>query len=138
MHAAILCRELNVDWDYPGDSCNRARNTQNLFYNLVRALKNERILVMITVPPVKSRLSNYSLDRVADMVEYIIIKTHTHAEPRSLFHMVRCSGYQSVAADVFNEALNMLSTFDRKSRLGYSLSVRELRPELRMFIGHTS
>ncbi|KAL3243372.1 hypothetical protein MRX96_020585 [Rhipicephalus microplus] len=40
------------------------------------------------------------------MVEYIIIKTHMHAEPRSLFHMVRCSGYQSVAADIFNEALN--------------------------------
>ncbi|KAL1481318.1 hypothetical protein MTO96_015753 [Rhipicephalus appendiculatus] len=121
---------VNVDWDYPGDSCNRASSTRDLFFTLVQDLKTEGLNVMITVPPVQSRFSTYSLDQVAGKVDYIIIKTHTHTAPRSLFNVVRCSGDQSVAADVFNEALNMLSDFDRKSRLGYSISVATFADEL--------
>ncbi|KAL1437667.1 hypothetical protein MTO96_048695 [Rhipicephalus appendiculatus] len=78
---------------------------------------------MISVPPVKSRLGYYSLDTVARMVDYIIIKTHTHVVDPSLFNVVRCSGDQSAADDVYTEALSTLTTYEDKSRLGYSISV---------------
>nr|XP_037288775.1 probable chitinase 10 [Rhipicephalus microplus] len=115
---------VNIDWDYPGDPCNPSPGTFRLFPQLIRKLRlTAKVPIMISVPPVKSRLDHFSLDQVAANVDYIIIKTHTHTAPRSLFNVVRCSGDQSVAADVFNEALNMIPALDQKSRLGYSISV---------------
>ncbi|KAL3226165.1 hypothetical protein MRX96_049036 [Rhipicephalus microplus] len=115
---------VNIDWDYPGDPCNPSPGTFRLFPQLIRRLRlTAKVPIMISVPPVKSRLDHFSLDQVAANVDYIIIKTHTHTAPRSLFNVVRCSGDQSVAADVFNEALNMIPALDEKSRLGYSISM---------------
>ncbi|KAH7934816.1 hypothetical protein HPB52_001000 [Rhipicephalus sanguineus] len=112
---------VNVDWNYPGDPCNPGSGTGNLFFELIKELKNYGTGVMISIPPVKSRLSAYSLQAVVSMVDYIIIKTHT-AFP-SLRNVVRCSGDHRVAADVFNAALALLPTWDDKLRLGYSISV---------------
>ncbi|KAH6941663.1 hypothetical protein HPB50_021711 [Hyalomma asiaticum] len=115
---------VNVEWNYPGDPCNRATNTSGLFLRLIHELKSlHSVDVMISVSPVKSRMSGYSLELAAKLCDYVIIKTHTHTAPPSLRRVVRCSGDQSVAADVFNEALKLpLSPID-KSRLGYSISV---------------
>ncbi|KAL1445646.1 hypothetical protein MTO96_029114 [Rhipicephalus appendiculatus] len=117
-----LTQGVNVDWDHPGDPCNRGGGTTDLLFELIKELKKNPIEVMISVAPVKSRLSNYSLDQVASMVDYIIIKTHA-ASPPLLRNVVRCSGDHRVAADVFNAALNTLPNLDDRWRLGYSISV---------------
>ncbi|KAH6941299.1 hypothetical protein HPB50_016070 [Hyalomma asiaticum] len=114
---------VNVDWNYPGDPCNQGTNTSSLFVRLIQELKSYAVDVMISVPPVKSRMSGYSLDLVANYCDYIIIKTHTHTAPPSLRGVVRCSGDQNVAADVFNEALKLPWSLIDKWRLGYSISV---------------
>ncbi|KAH7939138.1 hypothetical protein HPB52_007179 [Rhipicephalus sanguineus] len=113
---------VNVDWNHPGDQCSPG-TTSNLFLDFIKELKNHNISVMISISPVKSRLTAYSLGTVAGMVDYIIIKTHTHVLSPSMFNVVRCSGDQSAADDVYTTALSALTTFEDKSRLGYSISV---------------
>ncbi|KAH7934818.1 hypothetical protein HPB52_001002 [Rhipicephalus sanguineus] len=93
---------VNVDWNYPGDQCNRATSTSNLFLRLMGEFRSFAL---------------------------IIIKTHTHMAPPSLFNVVRCSGVQSVAADVFNEALTNLTNMDDQMPLGYSISVATFADE---------
>ncbi|KAH6941470.1 hypothetical protein HPB50_018695 [Hyalomma asiaticum] len=56
---------VNVDWNYPGDPCNQGTITSSLFLRLIHELKSYSVDVMISVPPVKSRMRGYSLDLVA-------------------------------------------------------------------------
>ncbi|KAL1474979.1 hypothetical protein MTO96_037627, partial [Rhipicephalus appendiculatus] len=72
---------VNVDWNYPGDPCDTTAATSDLFYNLTKEIKDHGIDIMISVSPVKSRLTAYSLKQVVSMVDYIIIKTHTFMAP---------------------------------------------------------
>ncbi|XP_072142227.1 chitotriosidase-1-like [Dermacentor andersoni] len=120
--SANLSLGINVDWNYPGDPCSRPFYTQDLFFRLLTKLNDTGLRLIVSVPPVKSRLSAYSLDKMVSAVDYVIIKTHTHTAPPSLRNVVRCSGDQSAAADVFNAALSTFNMTD-KANLGYSISV---------------
>ncbi|XP_075730780.1 chitinase-3-like protein 1 [Rhipicephalus microplus] len=113
---------VNVDWDYPGEPCNPGTGS-GAFVELINDLKRQFIDVIISVPPVKSRLHVYSLDKVIGLVDFIIIKTHMHTANPSMRDAVRCSGDHSDAADVFNAALSSLPKSDDDWRLGYSISV---------------
>ncbi|XP_065290770.2 uncharacterized protein [Dermacentor albipictus] len=113
---------INVDWNYPGDQCSHLVSTENLFFRLLTKLNDAGVRLIVTVPPVKSRLSRYSLDKRVSAVDYVIIKTHTHTAPPSLRNVVRCSDDQRAAADVFNAALSTFNMTD-KANLGYSISV---------------
>ncbi|XP_065290765.2 uncharacterized protein [Dermacentor albipictus] len=119
-----LWEGINVDWNYPGDACsNDVPAGRDHFYTLIDHLSSfHHLRLIVSVPPVKSRLSRYSLDKRVSAVDYVIIKTHTHTASPSLLNVVRCSGDQSVAADVFNEALSTFNMTD-KANLGYSISV---------------
>ncbi|KAH7967187.1 hypothetical protein HPB49_023392 [Dermacentor silvarum] len=117
-----LWEGINVDWNYPGDPCSHNVFRQDLFFRLLTALNGTGLRLIVSVPPVKSRLSAYSLDKMVSSVDYVIIKTHTHTASPSLLNLVRCSGDQGVAADVFNAALSTFNMTD-KANLGYSISV---------------
>ncbi|XP_070387981.1 uncharacterized protein [Dermacentor albipictus] len=123
-----LWEGINVDWNYPGDPCSRPVYTRDLFFKLLTRLNDTGLRLIVTVPPVKSRLSRYSLDKMVSAVDYVIIKTHTHTASPSLRNVVRCSGDQSVAADVFNAALSTFNMTD-KANLGYSISVATFADE---------
>ncbi|KAL3217266.1 hypothetical protein MRX96_051032 [Rhipicephalus microplus] len=115
---------VNVDWNFPGDNCNTLiGHDVSSYYKLIYELKSSPFNVMISISPVKDRLSTYGLGVGTGMVDYAIIKTHTHIVPPSLFSVVRCSGDQLVTADVFNRALGMLPKMEDQFRLGYSISV---------------
>ncbi|XP_070387979.1 probable chitinase 10 [Dermacentor albipictus] len=118
-----LWKGINVDWNYPGDPCSsNVFNIRKLFFRLISWLNSSGLRLIVSVPPVKSRLSRYSLPSNVTAVDYVIIKTHTHTAPPPLRNVVRCSGDQRAAADVFNAALSTFNMTDT-AKLGYSISV---------------
>ncbi|KAH6941535.1 hypothetical protein HPB50_019266 [Hyalomma asiaticum] len=84
-------------------------------------LKSYAVDVMISVTPVKSRMSGYSLDLVANYCDYIIIKTHTHtASPIA----ARCRQVQrrpKRRRRRLQRGAQVAVVPDRKWRLGYSI-----------------
>ncbi|KAL1430321.1 hypothetical protein MTO96_015030 [Rhipicephalus appendiculatus] len=109
---------LNIDWDHPGDDCDKGR--AQIMLDLVRSSAASGHRVLITLPPDAGivELHYSAFLRALRQVEYLIIATH-RLRPRGL---VSCTGDQHIAASAFLDVRKLLAPTNFKN-LAYSISL---------------
>ncbi|KAL1475915.1 hypothetical protein MTO96_036935 [Rhipicephalus appendiculatus] len=110
---------VHIDWNYPGDACSLPTSVSS-FSELLRKLHRANITVMISVPPDESRFRFYDLTNTANIVRFVIVKTHTLVMPG----IVACNGDRVSATKIFNKIVEPMNVTLRH-KFGYSMSVSE-------------
>ncbi|CAN8030772.1 unnamed protein product [Ixodes persulcatus] len=110
---------VHLDWDHPGAHCGDPQDAANLKDFIVDLQAMKMSNVMLSVPPSPDLVDLYNLNEIMDMLQLVIVKTHTLRPDNTL----ACTGDRPDAYAAFTAIRANLSRIYH-GKLAYSIQVQ--------------